>query len=492
MKTYLIQLQKFDNLASIIDKMGWAKTRRILLIWPKRGKPLLSTPDVELIKRKAVSLGADVAFVCRDLEIQESANANSISVFQSVTQAESVAWRTPPSGFEKNREMKEPLQPPDRKNWKTKNEKNANPIARFLAILVAGLAVLVLVVFFIPSAVITVYPVLTTKEISIDIWASPEVSEINVNGSLPAEVQVLSLTRTANGQSSGRTGLPIEYATGQAVFTNVSGQPVTIPIGTILIATDESQARFVTLTESVLEPSAVSEPIDIKAIDAGIKGNIDIGMITTIDGQLAGLLEVTNETATTGGEDVEAPTPTEEDYEALKDQMLVALRQEAMNQFPKSDIELITATMDDGTITSEIRTVDPGTASDTFTVTINIDFKGLTYSKSDLEMLVNKAMEASMDSGMTIYRPGVTFESIGMATGNLADGAQWTIAARAETGLVVSESEIFAAVSGKTTSEAKNLIQNLIASRQPVEIRSFPGFWKWMPWMSLNTKIEVR
>ena len=492
MKTYLIQLQKFDNLASTIEKMGWAKTRRILLIWPKRGKPLLSTLDVALIKREADSLGADLAFVCRDLEVGESADANSISVFQSVTQAENATWKTHPSGFDKNRGIKKLIQIPDRRNWKLGKAKISNPIARILAILVAGLAVLSLVIFFLPSAVVTVYPVLDTREITIDIWASPEVREINVNGSLPAKVQVISLTKTSTGQSSGRTGLPIEYATGQVIFTNVSGQAVTIPIGTILIASNEIQTRFTTLTETVLEPGVVSEPIGIRAINAGITGNVEIGIITTIDGQLAGLLEVTNEDATNGGEDVEAPTPTEEDYETLKDQLLVALRQEALSQFPNGDIELITATLDDGTVTSETRTVDPGTASDTFSLTINVDFKGLTYSKTDLEMLASNAMKASMESGMTIYGPGVTYEMNAVKIGNLVDGAQWTVTTKSETGSVISESELIAAVSGKTIDEAKNLIQNLIPSRQPVEIRLFPGFWKWMPWMSLNTKIEVR
>jgi hypothetical protein len=258
------------------------------------------------------------------------------------------------------------------------------------------------------------------------------------------------------------------------------------------MAKDENRTRFATLSETVVESGADSESIEITAIDAGIKGNVEPGAITTIDGHLAGLLEVTNETATTGGEDVEAPAPTEEDFEALKDQILVALRQEALSQFPKDDIELISATLDDGTVTSEIRTVDPSTASDTFTLTINVDFKGLTYSKSDLEMLITKAMDASMEPRMKIYGQGVSYITVGQAAGNLTEGANWTVSASAETGLAINESEIIAAVSGKTTNEAKNLIQTLIPSRQVVEIRSSPGFWKWMPWMSLNMRIDVR
>ena len=486
MKTYLIQLQKFDTITSTIEKMSWAKTRRVLLIWPKRGNPIISIPDVELLKRETISKGLELALVCTNGEIQEFAAANGISVFQSVTQAEREIWNKPTFQISPKQSSKVLI---PRKQRKEKSKGAFNDILKFISILLAGSAVIALVLFFIPHATITVHPLLTTKEIIIDVWASPEVSSVNINGSLPAQMQTINLTRTATGQSSGSAGLPSAFAVGEIVFTNISTQAVTIPIGTVLITNDENQTKFVTLTDAVLEPGTKSDAVEIKAIVAGTTGNVTAGSITLIEGQLAGLLDVSNEAPTTGGEDVEAPSPTEEDYAALREQMLVALRQEALSLYPQGDIELIAATLDEGTVTSEIRSVDPGTAADTFSLTINVEFKGLTYARADLNQLVNGAMEASLGAGTMVYGQGVDFEDSSQVTGDIAGGANWSITASAQTGPEIDDNSLLTAISGKTTSEAMVLIENLIPSREATAIKTFPGFWKRMPWLNLNTRI---
>jgi hypothetical protein len=485
MKTYLIQLQKFDTLSATIEKMSWAKEKRVLLIWPKRGKPLLSIPDVELIKREALAMGVELAFVCTDSEVIEFADAKEISVFQSVTQAERESWKKPGGEFS----PKIRISVPPKVRHRESSNGAVSVIVRGFSLLLAGLAVIALVLFFIPSATITVHPLLTTREIVIDVWASPEVASLNINGSLPAQVQVINLTKTATGQSSGSAGLPSSFAEGQVVITNISTQAVTVPIGTVLMTNDENQTKFATQEETVLDPGAMSAPIDIRAVDPGTTGNVVAGAITTIEGQLAGLLDVNNDAPTSGGEDVEAPSPTEEDYDALREQMLNSLRQEALSLYPQGDIQLIAATLDDGTITSELRSVDPGTAADTFSLMINVEFKGLTYSSSDLDKIIDGAMEASLDKGTMIYSQGVQFEQVGQPTGNISDGATWSIKARAETGTVVDKNTVITALAGKDTGEALILIDSLVPSREAAEIQTFPGFWSWMPWFSLNTRI---
>ena len=38
MKTAIVQLDAFDNVISIREKISWSKTQRILLVWPNKGK----------------------------------------------------------------------------------------------------------------------------------------------------------------------------------------------------------------------------------------------------------------------------------------------------------------------------------------------------------------------------------------------------------------------------------------------------------------------
>ena len=73
MKTQLIPLETHDDLISIRDKMSWAKTPRILLVWPSKGQVGVRPLDLTLLRRHAVSLGAELGLVTRDAEIYAAA-----------------------------------------------------------------------------------------------------------------------------------------------------------------------------------------------------------------------------------------------------------------------------------------------------------------------------------------------------------------------------------------------------------------------------------
>ena len=65
MKTHVIQLEPHDDVISIRDKMSWAKTGRILLVFPARVRSRFLTLDLRLLQRQAESLGAQLAVVTR-------------------------------------------------------------------------------------------------------------------------------------------------------------------------------------------------------------------------------------------------------------------------------------------------------------------------------------------------------------------------------------------------------------------------------------------
>ena len=57
MKTQVIHLDPHDDLISIRDRMAWAKTPRILLVWPKRGRVGVRPLDLTLLRRHAEKTG---------------------------------------------------------------------------------------------------------------------------------------------------------------------------------------------------------------------------------------------------------------------------------------------------------------------------------------------------------------------------------------------------------------------------------------------------
>ncbi|MBK8617532.1 MAG: hypothetical protein IPN96_10585 [Anaerolineales bacterium] len=74
MKTQIITLESHDDLISVRDKLSWAKTPRILLVWPKYEKVTLRVLDLKVLQRHADSLGAQLGLVTRRANVRRDAN----------------------------------------------------------------------------------------------------------------------------------------------------------------------------------------------------------------------------------------------------------------------------------------------------------------------------------------------------------------------------------------------------------------------------------
>src|SRR5512141_1081475 len=95
MKTQIITLESHDDLISVRDRMSWAKTPRILLVWPKYEKVSLRQVDLKVLQRHAASLGAQLGLVSRIRRVRLDAGALNIPVFKSTGEAQRVAWPKP-------------------------------------------------------------------------------------------------------------------------------------------------------------------------------------------------------------------------------------------------------------------------------------------------------------------------------------------------------------------------------------------------------------
>src|ERR1051325_10810247 len=142
MKTQIITLESHDDLISVRDRMSWAKTPRILLVWPKYEKISLRQVDLRVLQRHAVSLGAQLGLVTRARRVRVDAEALHIPVFESTGQAQRIAWPEPRRKRVKwhvprkdLREQREQVSAREER-WRT------NPFVRVVSFLVGVFAVL--------------------------------------------------------------------------------------------------------------------------------------------------------------------------------------------------------------------------------------------------------------------------------------------------------------------------------------------------------------
>jgi hypothetical protein len=80
MKTYILQLERHDDVTAIRDKIVWSKSSRVLLVWPKRGRVLPRSLDLLLVQRTCLEVGAQLACVADDDDILDHARELGIPV----------------------------------------------------------------------------------------------------------------------------------------------------------------------------------------------------------------------------------------------------------------------------------------------------------------------------------------------------------------------------------------------------------------------------
>jgi hypothetical protein len=98
-KTKIITLESHDDLISVRDKLSWAKTPRILLVWPKYEKVTLRLLDLKVLQRHADSLGAQLGLVTRRANVRRDAEVigNARFHFDSVGSKGPVACSCSPN-----------------------------------------------------------------------------------------------------------------------------------------------------------------------------------------------------------------------------------------------------------------------------------------------------------------------------------------------------------------------------------------------------------
>src|SRR5512143_1964020 len=92
MKTQIIALEAHDDFISVRDRMSWAKSPRILLVWPKYEKITLRGADLRILQQHAASLGAEMGVITRKGDVRRDAERFGIPVFRSAAAAQRGAW----------------------------------------------------------------------------------------------------------------------------------------------------------------------------------------------------------------------------------------------------------------------------------------------------------------------------------------------------------------------------------------------------------------
>ena len=484
MKTRIITLESHDDLISVRDRLSWAKTPRILLVWPKYEKIALRQVDLKVLQRHAASLGAELGLVSRARRVRADAEALRIPVFTSTGEAQRVAWprprrrrwtRRPPR--RDLREQREQI--PDREEaaWR------AHPGVRVGFFLAGVLAVLSLVALFIPRARISLTPVSETQSLVLPVSASPSIDSVFITGSIPARELHVIVDGTQTVVVTGSAVVPQSKARGSVEFRNLTQQSVAIPAGTVVL--NAEGIRFMTTEEGELE-AGVGKTLElpIEALEGGAAGNLETETINAIEGRLGLSLSVINPEPTTGGRELPSVQASEADRQRARNLLLEKLEEEALtlfaNEISAGDL-LFDRSLNISQTLSEEYDPPPGAAGTRLTLTMQVEYSMLFADSSDLTELATLALNASLPAGFTAVQDGVTVEPVSNPSIYRDGSAKWTMRAERQIARQIDAAQVVQMVQGFGVWMVESKLKDNLPLAAAPEIQLSPTWWPWMP-----------
>lgn len=499
MKTHIIQLDGHDDVISVRDKMAWSKAPRILLVWPQRGSILERQVDLFLLLRHARSLGAQLGLVTQDQEVRRIALEEGIPVFGSVAQAQNRSWRRLRRQRKRHWLGERPrVAPADLRAWRASLQPRqiANPFLRILLFTLGILAVFSLVAFFLPSAKIVLTPLQIEQTLELPVWASPDISTVNLSGGLPASPISVVVEGSEQVPSSGKVALPDRSAAGEVVLSNLGIQPVEIPQGTVILGGADRSKRYET-TRQVSIPGGVGQTVlvPVRALLPGSQGNLDAGTTLAVEGSLGMTVLANNPEPIQGGEDRWASSPSVEDYQQLEQRLESSLRAAAMEELSKSltsDQILVPGSLKLTQKMSETREPQPGQPGNEARLDLQAEFTAWYVRKADLYALSQTALNVSLPAG---FHPLPESMELHFAEGNKFDaqGAiHWTVQVYRKVEADWSGDMAAQALVGNSPAEVVSKLTEMFSLAEPPEVHLFPSWWPRMPWVPFRIEVVRR
>ncbi len=507
MRLQIIQLEPYDDIASVRDRLAFIRADRVLLVWPKAGAVLNRKLDLVLVERAAARAGMRLALVTHDREVINSAADLRISVFNSIDAGSTIRWKRPHDQAFVGRSQR-PDSAPDRYELMdaasrlrrvSPEQRRRSQVTRVGAALAIVLALLIGAYVVFPSASVHLYPARDQLTTTIKLIADPTIAIENVDtGHVPATLaKDIIVERSATTPTSGNSDVPNTLASGTVIFSNQTAQPIVIPKGTIVATLDaKNPVRFQTTADALIDANGkVEVTIQAMSDSAGPVGNIDAGLIATVSGDLSKSLAVRNPNATQGGTLRSQKLVTQADL----DKLLALVRE----QIVTSAIADIALTPTQFIIPGSIKILEErpewttfsafvGDPTDTLTLTLRARIQALIVD----ELPARKVAYASLARQLGDRQ--IVLNSVAYQRGRVdpinADGqATFLMTASGDAISQIDPDQVRNQIAGQSVSAAQGTLQTnwLLDPLRPPAIDLLPGFLGRLPVLPIRITVSV-
>jgi hypothetical protein len=495
MKTQIITLESHDDLISVRDRMSWAKSPRILLVWPKFEKIALRPVDLRILQQHARYLGADLGVVTHRSNVRRDAQGFGIPVFESSAAAQREAWqehrpaiRKPARSFQRQLRAQRDEVRLKEADWRS------HPATRVGFFTVGVLAVLTLTTIFIPRATIKLTPETKQQIVTVPVTSSTSIKAVSITGSIPAHEISLSVTGTQSAMINSQTSIPQDKASGIARFKNLTQQDLTIPEGTIIYSVGPPIVQFATLNDTHIpgKANAIVE-VPIEAVEAGSAGNVPANSIQVIDGSVSLSASVTNPEPITGGSDRMANAPSADDRKRVKTVLMNQLMAQAQQQIRETigaKSLLLLNTLKFGQPTEETYDPPAGKAGNLLKLTLNIPVTAQYLSANELVQLAETTLNTSEPEGFIPIPDTLTFNVVGTPVLDESGVTHFDLQVERTSQHQIDLNEANALARGLSPKSAARILQTKLPLATAPKIELNPSWWPWLPLIPFGITVQ--
>lgn len=502
----ILTIKPSDDRYTVREALRRLNGARVLLVLPWETKKGWNVPlDFEVLARTAAKQQLEIAWVVEDIEKRALPREAGFPVFGSEAAVEAHLQKH--DAFPALRLPARPARP--RVPWWAEDPQpkelplpKPRPWWRWVIeglVFLLVLATLGIFAFLTaPSATIRLAPQTATYMVVVPISVDPTLAEGEVDlqrNVIPSRRIGDEFEDSAEVQPSGRSYAFSGKATGTVIFTNLLGQPFTVPKGAIVRTSSGSfPVRFET-TQAVSVPPLGQVAAPVEALQEGPLANVDAYQINFMEGAGAFSLKVTNPDPMRGGESEIVSTVSEEDktrvwnlaaqkvlvraYEGLKSSSYL----QPGEFLPRQDL-VIQATP------KEAYTHLAGEQTDTLGLTLRLLVTGEVIRAADAQAVAYRQLLTALPEGYRLT--DARFEFGESAEEDVGPGRfTFYVTAYGYATANVDAPAMREAIAGKRVEEAARiLMESQPLALEPV-ITVKPDWFPFLPRLDFRTQIET-
>lgn len=509
-RIHRIQLEAYDDVVSVKDRLQFVETGRVILIFPPKAKILQRKLDLVLIQREAARRDLRLALVTKDMAVAENARDLDLSVFYTVEEARTRRWKTPHNKVFVDRRDRPKPQHETYELMLAASRLKSPPgplrqlqvrITRGLFFGVAMLAILFGMYAVVPSATVTLIPARDELNITINIIADPSVTDaIPESLRVPATIQRRLEEASVTIETTGRRPAQNSLAEGIVTFTNNTNLAQFIPAGTLISTSTIPPVYYVTQADAALAARVnATVNVAIRALpdNPPLSGNQPANAIDRVQGELSESISVRNQNPTYGEGVREIAFVTAADQERLQNLARQQIRHNARNNLLVSLDESQYLIVPDSIIIIEERdflySADINQPAETVSLTLKATVEATIINLKHAEVVAFANLSRYITEGRILNERQLTYRR-GEIQQVFDDGrVAFQMRVEGTTYVNINEQQVKDRLTGLSKGEALAVLEReyLLDPRRPPQIKTWPGILQRMPIIPIRIQVEV-